>query len=740
MAIKVGTLQVDLIANTASFTGPLDKAGQQAKKSARDIQDGLNGMDFSEARGGLMLIDDLLGVQIPRHALSFASQIPGLMQIASFAMPAAAIAAIGMGIVSATEKLQKHNEEMEKSKQEALETAVAYAKHGDALQISNMRLQDQLSILGRQLPQNGIKIAMLEGKSAVEQLVAEFQKAIDKESELMGKQTQGIWDRLMNGDSGQNDIIAKAKEFKTQIDDLTQQMQTAAALGRTKDASDYKNSLDTKVASFKDYLSNQQSTLDNRKKLAVDSLTAGGGQSMGVNGEMMTQEAEDQATAIKDVNEQYAGTQRVLNDLTILSHSYGQQQQEQATNNALTTRLSLDKEVAQYNDAQLKKMVLLKKSLDEAQAMTQKTTDENIKEAEKENAAKIKGIDEYLEFLKNSAKTEQAIAVIQTEISAQDTVQAQRMAIATGQMTQQKAVQETLATLEANKTSELTKINGELANQLALVKQLGQATNGGTTGTNDQNLQYEEAVELYQQMKTKELEIEKKFQQQINQLRLQAANNEQSQWNKMFLDFSQLQTHMSQVARQSLGQMNSDVASFVVTGSGNFRQFASSAIESFVKMALEYAESKAESALLDTSFFAAKKALNFSDANSSAATAAAATLADVPYPLNIAASASVLALGEGFAADAMAERGALLPNRQMMVNTHPEEMILPRPISNFIVNAAANASGGGGSNHHFVFAPTVHAVDSDGVDKMLTQHADTFHRHIMGHLRRMNFN
>jgi hypothetical protein len=51
---------------------------------------------------------------------------------------------------------------------------------------------------------------------------------------------------------------------------------------------------------------------------------------------------------------------------------------------------------------------------------------------------------------------------------------------------------------------------------------------------------------------------------------------------------------------------------------------------------------------------------------------------------------------------------------------------------------------GGGSNNgphiHVHYSPTQHinVLDSEGVDKVLTEHKETFHRHFEEHVRRMN--
>jgi hypothetical protein len=739
MAIKVGTLQVDLVANTASFTGPLDKAGQQAKKSAKDIQDGLNGMDLSEARGGLMLVDDLIGVHMPRHAAAFVAEIPGFAAAFSAMFPVVAVAVAAKAIYEAVEGVAKHREELQKDSAETLTTALATSKHADALEISNLKLRDQIGLLGGKLPQNGVAIAMSEAKKATIELEHELTSTIDKLDDLMKKQKQGMLDALLNGSDGSNDVVAKVTEFRTAIDDLTQNMETAAALKNKTDFDQYKKLLDDKRAEYRKYAADQQTQLNATKKTDIDTLTAGS-TGMDVNGGIQVNEAISLAEATKQVNEEKAKEQRLINAITIDSESGARAQKAQAENATLTVAQARDKELIEFNDKEVKKLVILKQALDEQKKLNEENIDQSLKGIKKENDAFLKASDERNAFYEKYTSGSQKILTLTNEIADQEAVHTQRMAVATGVMTEQQAVQETLKTLESNKASEMKVVLDNLEKQRDVMERLDQLTNGGTNGTDDQNQQYRKEVEAYQAMKMQGLEIYKKFQSQIDAARLQAANNERSQWNKMFLDFSQLQMHMSQEARQVLGQMNSSIASFVTTGTGNFRQLATSAIESFIQMFLQYEESKAAAAIQDSTWFAAKKAMNASDANSSAARAAASTLGDVPFPANIPAAASVLAAGEGFAADALAEGGALLPNRQMMINTHPEEMILPRNISNFIVKAASNSSGsGGGANHHFVFAPNIQAIDATGVDSMLTKHQAVFHRHVMKNMRRMGF-
>jgi hypothetical protein len=199
--------------------------------------------------------------------------------------------------------------------------------------------------------------------------------------------------------------------------------------------------------------------------------------------------------------------------------------------------------------------------------------------------------------------------------------------------------------------------------------------------------------------------------------------------------------------------INSSLAAFVVTGQGNFRQLATTALESFIQVGLGYLESKlfmvAANAIFGSSqdkqtaqTIASNAAMAISAAGLSAANTLALASGVYLPPVPEALSAAAFSLGLGYAADAAAMRGAILPNRDMMVHTHPEEMILPQHIANFVVNAASNASGGGRTivNHNNpVFAPVINAIDASGVDRMLKEHGARFHREFHETIRRMNF-
>jgi lambda family phage tail tape measure protein len=719
---------VDLVARTASFEGPLAKAGDTGKRSAKDIQNSFNKMDFGEARGGLMLIDELIGVHIPRHATAFASQIPGLMQALSLAMPLAAIAAVAKGIFDAVEKAKKKQEEL---RDHTIEAGTAISSAFNSLDQKLLQAGISADVLShKHLAELKKRLELINLQSMAE--LAHSFDVISKAADKVFADLTSHWYSFGIGSDGARNALTT---FKTQYDALLAQ-------GKGAEAADL---LAGTLKSAEKILVYQKEY--KRLNEAVNEEGTGKDEDYYKFHEAGLALTKAGVTATEnEVKSQQALVDTLKAQVVVQGKVAALQGYEVTAAN--------QKDVGEYNEAQIKKMIILKNAINASVSLSEKRTEEDIKAIEKENTATIKAIDEQLALYQRIDNAKLKIATVTREISDQEAIQTQKMNVATGHMTEQQAVQQALKALEKNKKDELDEVNQQLEKQLAITQQLRAATNGGNTGTNDQKAQYLKAVAEYQTMEENKLQITKKFNAQLNAENLKAANNEQSQWRKMALDFGQIQTHMSQLARQTLGQMNSSIAAFVVTGTGNFRQLAVSAIEGFIEMALQYVESKTIMLAIDLLFGKDRDkdrektmAGNVSLAASGAALAAAQTLALTagiflpPVPESLAAMA--YGVGMAFSGLAMAERGAILPNRQMLVNTHPEEMILPQHISNFVVNAASRASSGSGGGHTFhvnpVFAPTIQAIDQKGVREMLKTYHDEFQAHLMDELRRMNY-
>jgi hypothetical protein len=136
---------------------------------------------------------------------------------------------------------------------------------------------------------------------------------------------------------------------------------------------------------------------------------------------------------------------------------------------------------------------------------------------------------------------------------------------------------------------------------------------------------------------------------------------------------------------------------------------------------------------------------DFTKESDAAAAARKAYLAGMhfPFPANIVmgpllgamAFASVMAFENGTDSVPGIGRGDRVP--AMLT---PGEGIVPGGVMDGLRSMARSGNMGGGQTIHVRahFAPTVHALDADGVDKVLSKHADKFRKHLEGELRKMN--
>jgi hypothetical protein len=71
----------------------------------------------------------------------------------------------------------------------------------------------------------------------------------------------------------------------------------------------------------------------------------------------------------------------------------------------------------------------------------------------------------------------------------------------------------------------------------------------------------------------------------------------------------------------------------------------------------------------------------------------------------------------------------------------PGEGIVPKGVMEGLSNMAKSGGMSGGGAHVQMaahFSPTVHAMDSEGVDRVLEKHQDKFQQHFQRTLRKMN--
>jgi hypothetical protein len=112
----VGTLTVDLVANTASFTADLGAAGNSLDNLGKTASAAGASIDHSmtEARGAIALTGEELGVHIPRHLQTLIAAIPGVGMAFAEMLPIVGVIA---AIAIITKLIAKNEEAKEKMAQ-----------------------------------------------------------------------------------------------------------------------------------------------------------------------------------------------------------------------------------------------------------------------------------------------------------------------------------------------------------------------------------------------------------------------------------------------------------------------------------------------------------------------------------------------------------------------------------------------------------------------------------------------
>lgn len=651
------------------------------------------------------MLGDLIGVKVPEgiSKMLASSELIGPALDAAFA-PLAVIA-LGVAIFDLTEKLKKEREELEKTKAETLNEALAVNQYAAALQTNNLKLQDQLAILQNKPPMNGVKIAMEEGRKATADLVDEFTKAIDKLDELLQKQKQGFWDRLMNGDNGSNDVIEKAHEFRTTIDDLRQQMDTAAALGHEKEAAGYKTSLDKKQAEFRRYIAEQQKALADKKAGAIDTLTKRDESvASGPNGETQVRDALSLADATKQVNEQYRDEQRILNALTIESQSQSAASAQLAKNNSLTRQIAVaeaQKSKAAFERAQNDKVTTADTTTKAIIAIDEKANQQTMTAdfaaIKAENDAVIKAANQQLQTWDEGYKGQIESAKLASEAEIQ-------------------LIEQRFAKGKINQQQEIALIAQAKETELAI----------------ERNFQRQRFA-LWDGDKKKQQEIQNAIDKSYAQGSLIATKAVTNGLKAQETQYRQIFSQIGNAFKTEIMGMIQGTE----TVAQAFTKLFDSMLGSFVNYVTQKAAKKAEEWLIDKLFTEKKIGSQTAAASGIAAMAGfASAMAALPFPLNVSAAPAVAAAAGGVAsgmgamaagAAAAFELGGIVPQTGLAL-VHQGEKILPASMSGTGVGL------GGGVT--VVVNHSVNAVDAESFQGYIRRHGNMIANEVTRALKR----
>lgn len=390
------------------------------------------------------------------------------------------------------------------------------------------------------------------------------------------------------------------------------------------------------------------------------------------------------------------------------------------------------------------KIVIAKKDANAAGA--QEITTEQLLAMTRELNAKQ--AQQEAEFAEKAAANNKKISDLQKEIANSAAEHNRAMAVALGYKTQEKADAESLAALEQDKKKVLADANNALTAQIGIVKNLAQATMGGMLGSPEQKAAYQKAVLDYQKLKIEQLNLEKKYDDQIAALQLKLANSFSAQFRKQLLSWQEINKELGQTFQTTLNSMNSNLASFITTGQANWKQLATSAIEQIITIALQYGESQLLMAIMgkgaaktQTQTKAQAGVAQIEIDSHVAAANAYAEWAAVPW---VAAAMAAAAEGvvHAFAAPVMAVAGAsaeggqyLVPGDQLTM-LHRNEMVLPAGVADRMRGVI---EGGGGGGFSVIVNHSVNAVDAQSFQQHIRRHGNMIGNEVARVLKKRGF-
>src|ERR1700723_43785 len=215
----VGTLTVDLVANTATFTADLGKAGNSVEGFGKQAEEAGGKVDYSmmEARHGVMMLGEEFGIHLPRGLTTFIASLGPVGVAMEAAFPFLAIA---LGATLLIEKLTKLHEKAgelgEAQAKSANTTNDIFSKLGDKMLEVGIRTDElagnHLAALRKQL--------QLIDRQTMSGVIEEFDKMGKSADDVFVKMQSNWFMQLLMGRADVGPAKAELQSMVAEIDKL----------------------------------------------------------------------------------------------------------------------------------------------------------------------------------------------------------------------------------------------------------------------------------------------------------------------------------------------------------------------------------------------------------------------------------------------------------------------------------------------------------------------------------------
>jgi hypothetical protein len=720
MAMPVWVLSVDLTTKTASFQTGMSDAAKAARGSFQDIKDGAadmsraTGGSMAESRHGVMLLGEEFGVRLPRALTSFIASIGPVGAAMQAAFPFLAIIVGATLLLEHLSKLKEAGEKLTLSQQN-FGTTVANVLNGlnDKLLQAGIRA-DELS--GNHLAALNKQLELIDHQS-MNELVRSFNE-VAKASDETFAQLKTSWYQLGAGSAGAKNSM---DQFKASYDAMLADHDDKGAM----------DLLNAKVAREERILALQKQIQDSSKPGATQSGDGGLSlrraynelQAMGVG--YTEKEVASQQILVQGLEAQLKNA-KAINDTNALDKS-----------NTKQTDLNKDAgdadKVARINAESQRKA---DEDAEKDREKAYRTAVENLQESErakieatnKGSAARLAAIDAAIKEEESKGLQEtgfyKALCNSKIETTRQMNEEQKKLDAEAGKESaehEQKMSELQLQAFRQNDqllmSARHTSISERVAVESAAADedyQIKMAAAEKELAALDKTANdYQNKVKALQ---NKEEELEKEHQNRLAQIK----------------DKSQEQQNAVELAAQQ--RWADDMSKELANVLGRHERFGQAMVQIGDQMAIGMIENAIKAIL-------ANDMTKPSDAGAAARKAFKAGEDSIPGIPGVilggvmaaATFAEVMAFADGGIVPGVG-RGDIVPAR-----LEPGEGVLSNKVMDGLrAVAAGNGSGGGDSHYHY--SPTIHlqSLDSEGMDRVLTKHADVVKKHFISHARRLN--
>ena len=230
MAPPVWVLSVDVQTKTASFTSGMGDAAKSARGSFKEIESSAKGMGagarmgMEQAREGVELLAEQMGVRMPRALTEFMAGLGPMAAAIQMAFPFLAVAALAGILIEQLSKLHASGEALTKSQ---VEFGTAAQNAFNDLDKKLLEVGITTDDLNNNHADALLKKLKLIDMQSMEDLARNF-GVLEKAADAVFKNLDGHWYTFEMGSTGAKDAL---DQFQTHYADLL-------AHGKSKEASD----------------------------------------------------------------------------------------------------------------------------------------------------------------------------------------------------------------------------------------------------------------------------------------------------------------------------------------------------------------------------------------------------------------------------------------------------------------------------------------------------------------------